>query len=64
MNKGAREALTGPVSRGDDITVKKHMDILQNEEVEIYRLLSLRLLKLSNLSEEEDYNRMKGILER
>ena len=64
MNKGTREALTGPVSRGDDITVKKHMDILQDGESEIYRLLSLRLLELADLSKEDDYNKMKGILEK
>lgn len=64
MDRGARAALTGPVSRGDDITIKKHMDILQDDESEIYRLLSLRLLELADLSEEDDYNRMKGILER
>ena len=64
MNKGAQDALTGPVSRGDDTTVKKHMDILQDGESEIYRLLSLRLLELADLSKEDDYNKMKGILEK
>ncbi len=64
MDKGAKAALTGPVSRGDTATVEKHIAILQDEEKEIYRLLSKRLLKLADLEDSNDYNSMKGILER
>lgn len=63
MEKGPKEALTGPVSRGDDFTVSKHLQILSQEEREIYRLLSLRLLRLAGLPE-TDNDRMKGILEK
>lgn len=64
MDMGARAALTGPVSRGDTATVKKHMEILEDEELEIYRLLSMRLLELADLADKNDYNSVKGILER
>lgn len=63
MEKGPKEALTGPVSRGDDFTVRKHLQVLSKEESEIYRLLSLRLLGLAGLPE-ADNDRMKGILEK
>ncbi len=63
MEKGPKEALTGPVSRGDDYTVSKHLQVLSKKEYEIYRLLSLRLLELAGLPE-ADYDRMKGILEK
>ena len=63
MDMGARKALTGPVSRGDFGTVKKHLDNLEGEDREIYRLLSKRLMKLSSYSETDIENDMKGILE-
>jgi predicted short-subunit dehydrogenase-like oxidoreductase (DUF2520 family) len=63
MDKGARAALTGPVSRGDYDTVKKHLDNLEGEDREIYRLLSKRLMKLSTYSESFIEDDMKGILE-
>lgn len=63
MEKGPKDALTGPVSRGDELTVNKHLQVLSDDEKEIYRLLSLRLLRLANLPE-ADNDRMKGILEK
>ena len=63
MEKGPKDALTGPVSRGDELTVNKHLQVLSDDEKEIYRLLSLRLLRLAGLPE-IDNDRMKGILEK
>ena len=63
MEMGADKALTGPVSRGDAVTVKKHLDELEGEDRDIYRLLSKRLMKLSVYSESDIENEMKGILE-
>lgn len=63
MDVGAKEALTGPVSRGDCETVVKHLDNLEGEEAIIYKLLSKRLLKLSTYSELSRVDEMKGILE-
>ena len=63
MEMGADKALTGPVSRGDAGTVKKHLDELEGEDRDIYRLLSKRLMKLSVYSESDIENEMKGILE-
>ncbi|MCR5013873.1 MAG: DUF2520 domain-containing protein, partial [Bacteroidales bacterium] len=45
--QGCLDALTGPVERDDAGTVKRHLDILDGDDREIYRLLSLRLVKMA-----------------
>ncbi|WP_244835116.1 DUF2520 domain-containing protein [Clostridium sp. BJN0001] len=55
---GFVNSLTGPVARGDIETVKKHIEVLNNEDKCLYNLLSLNLLKLvekrdSNIKMEE-----------
>lgn len=45
--KGFKGALTGPVVRGDIGTVKKHLSVLNEEDTEMYKILSKHLLKLS-----------------
>jgi predicted short-subunit dehydrogenase-like oxidoreductase (DUF2520 family) len=50
VESGAGPALTGPVRRGDWETVRRHMSALAREAPELvpmYRILSLRLLKLA-----------------
>lgn len=47
---GFVKSLTGPVVRYDIKTIKKHLENLNNEEIELYKLLSLNLLKLSKNS--------------
>ncbi len=44
---GLPDALTGPIKRGDTETIQKHLDILSSrqEAKEIYRILSLALLR-------------------
>ncbi|WP_446899715.1 Rossmann-like and DUF2520 domain-containing protein [Clostridium sp. LBM24168] len=46
-NKGFLGALTGPVERGDIETLKCHLDIMPYEDLELYRRLSMNLVKLS-----------------
>lgn len=53
---GVKDALTGPVKRGDAATVRAHLEFLRNnhpELAEIYRVLSFRLIALCDLSEEK-----------
>lgn len=45
-NKGYRESLTGPISRGDISPIKKHLSVLKDEDIEIYKTLSMNLLRL------------------
>ena len=62
MDMGAAKALTGPVSRGDYETVEKHMKVLDGEELEIYRLLSQRLLDMTGDKNASEYMKVKGVL--
>ncbi len=58
--KGAREALTGPVERGDVNTVEQHMALLTGAEREIYRLLSQQAAAIAEEKHpERDYDEMK-----
>lgn len=43
---GFENSLTGPIARGDKETIKKHLGVLNEEDKEVYNLLSLNLLKL------------------
>lgn len=45
--KGAAAGLTGPVIRGDIGTVQTHLDLLNGDARETYRLLSLRAVELA-----------------
>jgi predicted short-subunit dehydrogenase-like oxidoreductase (DUF2520 family) len=51
INKGFVNSLTGPVLRGDIITIEKHLSVLEKEDKELYKILSLNLLKLVALKE-------------
>lgn len=60
---GVAEALTGPVERGDEETVKKHLDASSGEEREIYTLLSRKLVEISQRKNpKRDYKKLKEIL--
>lgn len=62
--KGAIEALTGPIERGDVSTVEKHLKVLDGNEREIYRLLSLSAEELAEQKHpDRDYRYLKGRLE-
>uniref|UniRef100_UPI00402A6492 DUF2520 domain-containing protein n=1 Tax=Succinivibrio sp. TaxID=2053619 RepID=UPI00402A6492 len=55
--------LTGPVLRNDAITVKKHMNRLNDNDIEVYRLLSQKLYEISkNKNPQKDYNEIKKLL--
>lgn len=53
-SRGIKASLTGPVSRGDAVTVEKHLGMLEGADKEIYRLLSAELADLSGHSELAD----------
>lgn len=49
QTKTPEESLTGTFSRGDVETVKRHLDVLKNQDVkDLYRLLGKRSLKLAD----------------
>ena len=51
VNNGFVNSLTGPVLRGDITTIEKHLSVLEKEDKELYKILSLNLLKLVALKE-------------
>lgn len=63
---GLSQALTGPVERGDVETIRKHLNILQQEPEDlekIYRLLSRRALSLAKIkNRNRDYNEIEESL--
>ena len=62
--KGAKAALTGPCERGDAETVKKHFKYLDGDDRELYKLISLRLVKIAEKKNpEKDYKDLKKLLE-
>jgi predicted short-subunit dehydrogenase-like oxidoreductase (DUF2520 family) len=61
--KGAVNALTGPVERNDLITIRKHMECLSENEKDLYSLLSCQLLKIAKEKNNDlDYSDMENFL--
>ena len=64
FEKGAKEALTGPVERNDAETVKAHVSVLSENAKEIYKTLSKDLLRIAKEKhKEKDYTDIERILE-
>jgi predicted short-subunit dehydrogenase-like oxidoreductase (DUF2520 family) len=55
-DKGFSNSLTGPISRGDLSTVKKHLSVLDNQDQELYKRLSINLLKIVAFKETKARN--------
>lgn len=61
--QGAVAALTGPVERGDAGTVAKHLSVLEGDDREIYRLLSLRLVAITQQKHpDKDFTNLLNVL--
>jgi hypothetical protein len=50
-------SLTGPVLRGDISTIEKHISVIDKEDKELYKILSLNLLNLVALRENNNINK-------
>lgn len=62
-NQGVVNALTGPVERNDVGTVAKHLSVLNGDNRELYRLLSLRLVKVAQQKHPDtDYTNLLNVL--
>ena len=61
--QGVVDALTGPVERGDAGTVAKHLAVLEGDDREIYRLLSLHLVKVARQKHpDRDFTNLLNVL--
>ncbi|MGL5379075.1 Rossmann-like and DUF2520 domain-containing protein [Clostridium sp.] len=62
-DKGIMNSLTGPVERADVETIKKHCELLREEE-ELYKLLSRNILEIAKIkNSEKDYKQLEEFLE-
>ena len=63
VDSGTVGALTGPVERADDGTVYKHLSQLNDNDREIYRLLSKELIDIAReKNPERSYDALENIL--
>jgi len=63
MNEGATQALTGPIERGDLVTVEKHLAVLGDDEKQLYALLSRILIEIAEeKNPETDYDMLKKVV--
>lgn len=61
--KGFEKSLTGPVERGDLMTVKEHLSVLSDDNCEIYKKLSLKILETAKKKNpEREYCDMEEVL--
>ena len=63
LNVGPLNSLTGPIIRNDIETVKGHIDNLKNNELLVYKYLGLHLIEMSEKRNNNDYSKMKKLLE-
>lgn len=63
LKKGPKEALTGPMERGDDETIKSHLEVLKENKRAVYQVLSKELLEIAKEKhKEKDYESIEGLL--
>ena len=64
FEKGACDALTGPVERNDAETVNAHISVLTGNQKEVYKDLSKDLLCIAKQKHKEiDFTDIESILE-
>lgn len=63
IEEGVCKALTGPVERNDVQTVQAHLNALEGNSRDIYRLLSEEIVKIAEKRHSDrDYSQLEGIL--
>lgn len=63
INSNCLDALTGPVQRCDTLTVKKHIEVLDEDELMCYKLLSKELVSICEDASDKSYDSMKKLLD-
>ncbi|MGL5416724.1 MAG: DUF2520 domain-containing protein [Clostridium sp.] len=58
---GLCNSLTGPVERDNLETIKKHLSVSKNEDKEVYRLLSKKLLEIGK-ENNKDFKKVEEFL--
>ena len=61
--RGAVNSLTGPIERGDLSTVINHLNVIREEDKELYRLLSKNILKIAKVkNQNRNYKNLEEYL--
>ena len=65
LQAGPARALTGPVERGDTVTLEKHLSVMENEQdQQLYLLLSKKLVELAKIKNpDRDYSQLELFIE-
>ncbi len=64
IQKDCIQALTGPIERNDAKTVQKHLDCLDAEDQDMYRVLGAKLVKIAKKKNPgTDYSALQALLE-
>jgi predicted short-subunit dehydrogenase-like oxidoreductase (DUF2520 family) len=60
---GIVNSLTGPIERGDIGTIEKHLQALNEEDRELYKLLSKKLIKIAKIkNSNKDYSNLEKMI--
>lgn len=63
IKDGSIEALTGPVERADELTIKKHLSVLDETQKAIYRSCGTKLLQLAKeKNPDRNYRKTEEVL--
>lgn len=66
QNSGPGNALTGPIARGDTLTIRKHLEEISEKmpsELALYRLLGLKTLEMIGDQQNNNHEQLKQLLE-
>jgi predicted short-subunit dehydrogenase-like oxidoreductase (DUF2520 family) len=62
-NSGIINSLTGPIERGDTSTVARHIEVLNPEKRELYKLLSKELIEIAKAkNSNRDYSNLEKMI--
>lgn len=62
-NNGILNSLTGPIERGDLVTIKKHLDTMDKENSELYKTLSRNIVPIAKeKNKDRDYREIEQYL--
>ena len=63
MDQGVLNALTGPVERNDELTIKKHLGAINEEDKVLYKEISKKLVEIAKMKNpDRDYSEIVQIL--
>ena len=62
-NNGIKESLTGPIERGDLVTIKKHVNSMDKSNQELYKVLSRNIVPIAKeKNKSRDYSEIEEYL--